>query len=140
MSLCFGMTVRQVLGLLNVHVPDAGPTSCSSQILLQRKKQSYFRCNDTAQRYCIKCELDGARLAGCAALLQQAGSTSSKARRHPPRSAQPGAKLHKAQRLLRPCNPMDCSPSGSSVQGILQARILEWVAIPFSRVSSQPRN
>ena len=31
------------------------------------------------------------------------------------------------------CNPMDCSPSGCSVHGILQARILEWVAIPFSR-------
>ena len=31
------------------------------------------------------------------------------------------------------CNPMDCSASGSSVHGILQARILEWVAIPFSR-------
>ena len=29
------------------------------------------------------------------------------------------------------CNPMDCSPPGSSIQGILQARILEWVAIPF---------
>ena len=28
------------------------------------------------------------------------------------------------------CNPMDCSPPGSSVQGILQARILEWVAMP----------
>ena len=33
------------------------------------------------------------------------------------------------------CNPMDCSPPGSSVHGILQARILEWVAVPFSRVS-----
>ena len=31
------------------------------------------------------------------------------------------------------CNPMDCSPPGSSVHGILQARILEWVAISFSR-------
>ena len=31
------------------------------------------------------------------------------------------------------CNPMDCSPPGSSVQGILQARILEWVAMPSSR-------
>ena len=31
------------------------------------------------------------------------------------------------------CNPMDCSPPGSSVQGILQARILEWVAMPFSK-------
>ena len=34
------------------------------------------------------------------------------------------------------CDPMDCSPPGSSVLGILQARILEWVAIPFSRGSS----
>ena len=33
-------------------------------------------------------------------------------------------------------DPMDCSPRGSSVHGILQARILEWVAIPFSRRSS----
>ena len=34
---------------------------------------------------------------------------------------------------------MDCSPPGSSVHGISQARILEWVAISFSRLSSQPR-
>ena len=38
------------------------------------------------------------------------------------------------------CNPMDCSPRGSSVHGILQARILEWVAVPFSRGSSRPRD
>ena len=38
------------------------------------------------------------------------------------------------------CNPMDHSPPGSSVHGILQARILEWVAISYSRVSSQPRD
>ena len=31
------------------------------------------------------------------------------------------------------CDPMECSPPCSSVHGILQARILEWVAIPFSR-------
>ena len=36
------------------------------------------------------------------------------------------------------CEPMDCSPSGSSVHGILQAGILEWVATPFSRGSSWP--
>ena len=36
------------------------------------------------------------------------------------------------------CNLMDCSPPGSSVRGLLQARILEWVAMPFSRGSSQP--
>ena len=38
------------------------------------------------------------------------------------------------------CNPMDYSPSGSSVHGISQARILEWVAISFSKGSSQPRD
>ena len=37
-------------------------------------------------------------------------------------------------------DPMDCSPPGSSVQEILQARILEWVSIPFSRRSSWPRD
>ena len=36
------------------------------------------------------------------------------------------------------CDPMDYSPRGPSVHGILQARILEWVAISFSRGSSQP--
>ena len=36
------------------------------------------------------------------------------------------------------CNPVDCNPSGSSVHGIFQARILEWVLISFSRGSSSP--
>ena len=36
-------------------------------------------------------------------------------------------------------DPMDCSPLGSSVRGILQARILEWVAMPSSRGSSRPK-
>ena len=38
------------------------------------------------------------------------------------------------------CDPMDCSPLSSSVHGILQARVLEWIAIPFSRWSSLPRD
>ena len=38
------------------------------------------------------------------------------------------------------CDPMDCSPPGPSVHGILQARILEWIAISYSRGSSRPRN
>ena len=38
------------------------------------------------------------------------------------------------------CDPMDCSLPGSSVYGIFQARVLEWVAISFSRGSSQPRD
>ena len=45
-----------------------------------------------------------------------------------------------AQSYLTLCNPMDCSPPGSSVPGILQARILDWVAILFSKESSWPRN
>ena len=42
------------------------------------------------------------------------------------------------QLCLTLCKPMDCSPSGSSICGILQARILEWVAMPSSRGFSQP--
>ena len=42
------------------------------------------------------------------------------------------------QLCLTLCDPTDYSPPDSSVLGILQARILEWVAIPFSRGSSQP--
>ena len=38
------------------------------------------------------------------------------------------------------CESMDCNPPGSSVHGILQARILEWIATPSSRGSSWPRN
>ena len=44
------------------------------------------------------------------------------------------------QSCLTLCNSMDCSPLGSSVHGILQARIPGWVAIPFSRGSSWPRD
>ena len=44
------------------------------------------------------------------------------------------------QSYLILCDPMDCSLPGSSVHTILQARTLEWVAIPFSRGSSQTRN
>ena len=38
------------------------------------------------------------------------------------------------------CDSMDYSPPGSSLHGILQPGIVEWVAIPFSRGSSQPRD
>ena len=54
-------------------------------------------------------------------------------------------KLHEVKVLvvqlcLTLCDPMDCSLPGSSVHGILQARILEYVAIPFCKGSSQPRD
>ena len=38
------------------------------------------------------------------------------------------------------CDPMDCSLPGSSIHGISQAGMVEWIAISFSKVSSQPRN
>ena len=44
------------------------------------------------------------------------------------------------QLCLTLCDPMDCSLPGSSLHGIFQARVLEWVAISFSRGSSQPRD
>ena len=46
-----------------------------------------------------------------------------------------GLKVKVTQSCLTLCDPMDYT-----VHGILQARILEWVAVPFSRVSSQPRD
>ena len=49
-------------------------------------------------------------------------------------------KLLLTQSCLSLCNPMDCSPPGSSVHRILQARILEWAAMPSSRESSQLRD
>ena len=48
------------------------------------------------------------------------------------------AKSH--QSCLTFCNPMDCGPPGSSVHGILQARIKEWVSVPSSKVSSGHRD
>ena len=44
----------------------------------------------------------------------------------------------RAQSYLTLCNPMDCSPPGSFVHGIFQARILEWVAISYSRGFFRP--
>ena len=49
-----------------------------------------------------------------------------------------GCSVAQACQIL--CDPMDWSPLGSSVHGILQARILEWVVMPSSRGSSRPRD
>ena len=51
-----------------------------------------------------------------------------------------GTKSKVTQSCPTLCNPMDSSQPGSSVHGIFQVRILEWVATSFSRGSSQPRN
>ena len=52
------------------------------------------------------------------------------------------ARVHVCTRLVTQlcpalCDPLDCSPPGSSVHGILQARVLEWGAIPFSGMDLQ---
>ena len=44
-----------------------------------------------------------------------------------------------SQLCLTLCDPMDCSPPGSSIHGLLQVRVLKWVAFPFYRESSQLR-
>ena len=46
--------------------------------------------------------------------------------------------VYVSQSRLALCNPMNYSPPGSSVHGIIQVRILEWVAVPSSRGSSDP--
>ena len=51
-----------------------------------------------------------------------------------------GSESEVAQSCPTLCNPMDCSPPGSSVHGIFQARVLEWVAISFSGGPSWPKN
>ena len=53
---------------------------------------------------------------------------------------QNAVKVKSVSRVQLFVTPVDCSPPGSSVHGILQARILEWVASSFSRGSSRPRN
>ena len=45
-----------------------------------------------------------------------------------------------AQSLQTLCAPVDCSPPGSSVHGILQTRVLEWITMPSSREASRPRD
>ena len=53
-------------------------------------------------------------------------------------SGQP--EIEVAQSCPTLCDPVNCSPPDSSVRGILQAMVLEWVAISFPRGSSQPRD
>ena len=55
-----------------------------------------------------------------------------------PQATNAEVKVLVTQSCLTLCDPMDCSPPGSSVRGILQARILEWGAIPFSRDLPKP--
>ena len=77
------------------------------------------------------------RLAGIVALCVQLSRATSQER---PRTCTGCSSSVSAQSCLILCDPMNCSPPGSSVHGILQARTLEWVAMSFSRGSSRPRD
>ena len=57
-----------------------------------------------------------------------------------PSSLKESVKVLVAQLCLTLCNLTDCSPPGSFVHGILQARILEWITMPSSRGTSRPRD
>ena len=57
-----------------------------------------------------------------------------------PKNVQGESESEVAQSFPTLCDSMDCSPPGSSIHGIFQARVLEWVAISFYRGSSSPRD
>ena len=57
----------------------------------------------------------------------------------PPKRYMAAAKSFQTKSCPTLCNPMDCSPPGSSICGICQARVLEWVAIAFSDPDSKAR-
>jgi len=57
-----------------------------------------------------------------------------------PQTNYPSTAKEISNKLKNLCNFRNWSPPGSSVHGILQAKILEWVTVPFSRVTSQPRD
>ena len=99
-----------------------GHSFCVSPTLPQRQEHSKSESDRLAKREELELSMEGSGLclfSGCCAVLCC-------------------AKLLQSWTTL--CNPMDCSLPGSSVNGILQARILEWVANSFSRGSSWPRD
>ena len=62
------------------------------------------------------------------------------AQKHYPKDKNIKSEREVAQLCPTLCDPIDCSLPGSSARGILQARVLEWVAVSFSKRSSQPRD
>ena len=74
-------------------------------------------------------------------LFEALHSEVSKIITNSPKSAHPSNERKKVAQLCPTlCDPMDCSLPGSSIHGIFQTRILEWVAISFSRGSPRPRD
>ena len=108
---------------LNLDLPHCKKPSRWSQYTLQSEKHWWRSLKVREQYYRVR-ELNSVVLLKCRLCFYR------------------NKKLYNevAQSCPTLCDPMDCSLPGSSVHGIFQARVLEWVAISFSRGSSQPRD
>ena len=98
-------------------------------------------CGERQQRWAVRIPIDGLASGTHAPGKWDSGSTSRETAQPltPGRKSQgTSVKVSAAQSCPTLCDPLGCSLPGSSVHGILQARTLEWVAVPFSRGSSQP--
>ena len=116
---CFCSTERSTINILGLSSPG-----------LKRASSFYFSSRQLAASWKCDCrweERSEAIMVSWAQLTSQLNATV-------------WLRVLVTQSRLTLCDPVDCRPSGSSVHGISQARILEWAATPFSRGSSQPRD
>jgi len=116
---------------------------CSGILLSHEKGWSTSLCNCYAQslRYITaKKKSKTQNLTEHQALCQCGKNEKKKTYLFCIRGVSVQVKVLVAQSCPTLCDPVDCSPPGSSVHGILQARILEWAAISFSRRPSRPRD
>ena len=105
---------------LRYHWPVRGPDLCTLLILISVLKKA--KCSRSR-----RLEKSQSSLSDAFAIMKRMNSSEVKW-------------SEVAQSCPTLCNPMDYSLPGSSVHGIFQARVLEWVAISFSRVSSWPKD
>ena len=122
----YSSPVLSVHGILQARILEwvALPSSRGSS---QSRDQTHISCNGRQVLYPVS-HLGNPRL--CIILHNGGMGTTCVVKR----------KSEVSQSCLTLCDPVDCSLPGSSVHGIHQARVMEWVAISFSRGSSQPRD
>ena len=107
----------------------------SAKMLVENKKSWWTRAASTRQPQCTQ---GLRRQPGEAGFLRRESKSNKKGTSLAVRWT--GRRNEVTQSCLTLCDPMDCSLPGSSVHGILQARVLEWGATFFSRGSSRPRD
>ena len=150
MMLCKHFILCQPLLLLPSVFPQIRVFSNESDLHLRWPKFWNFSiCPSNEYSGLISCRHDWFNLLAVQSLLQHYNSKPSILQRsvffmvqlsHPYRTNGKSMKVKVAQLGLTLCDPMDCSPPGSSIHGIFQDKNLEWVAISFSRGSSWPRD